>query len=389
MDLFEPATRLLDRLRRRELSSRELVGAMLDRIGRLNPALNAIVTLDPEGALAAAAEADRRLGAGEGRPLEGLPMTVKDSFDTVGLPSTAGSPGYRDRRPDSDATAVARLRQAGAIILGKSCVPVFTGDFQSYNPIHGVANNPWDPSRSPGGSSGGAAAAVASGMSPVELGSDLGGSVRWPAHACGVFGLKPTWNRVSTFGHVPPPPERRFPKNADLVVAGPIARSAIDLDLLLPILSGPPPATPRVGSAQGLRVALWLDDPFGPVQRDVVEAVRKAAALLAEAGAEIDERARPGLRFEEAFEVFALLNHAIVAYGLPPKVRDRMQRAASAFAPGDLSHRALQARGARMTPSLYQEVQSRRQALKRRWARFFETVDVLLCPPATVMAMRS
>lgn len=379
----------------REISAVDLLEEAFRRVDAANPAVNAVAAQVREAARKAAEESDRRIAAGTARPLEGLPITIKDSFDVAGLVSTAGAPMYRERVPAADAAPVARLRHAGAVIFGKSVVPVFTGDFQAFNPLHGVARNPYDPGRSPGGSSGGAAAAVATGMSAFELGSDLGGSVRWPAHACGVFGLKTTWNLVPTWGHVPPTPERRPPRNVDLMVAGPIARSAADLDLVLTALAGPrddlgaatPLKAPRRASPEGLRVALWLDDRFAPVQGDVAAAVRHAAGLLREAGASVDELARPGFRFEEAFEVFSLLNHAIVASALPPKVRDRLQRAAASFAPGDLSHRALQARGARMTPGLYQQVKARKQRLEALWARFFERFDVVLCPPAPVVAI--
>jgi amidase len=396
MDLLTTsATSIRDLLLRRELSSIDLLDATLARIAALNPSLTAVVGLDAETARLAARDSDCRIAAGEARPLEGLVITVKDSFDVAGLASTAGAPTYRERVPKVDAAAVARLREAGAVILAKSNVPAFTADFQAYNSVYGTTNNPWNLKRSPGGSSGGAAAAVATGMSTFELGSDLGGSIRWPAHACGVFGLKTTWNLVSMWGHVPPTPERRMARNADLMVAGPIARSAADLDLVLPVLAGPrepgtkrtPLRPPRYTSPGGLRVALWLDEPFALVQRAVADAVRRAARLLADAGAVVDETARPSVRFEEAFEVFSLLNHAIVASSLPPKVRDRLQRAASSFAPGDLSHRALQARGARMTPGLYQQVKARKQRLAMLWARFFERFDVLLCPPAPVVAI--
>ncbi len=394
MDLTLPAHLLRDRLRRKDFSARELLAATLARIEALNPGLNAVVALDPEAARAAADESDRRLAAGEARSLEGLPVTVKDAFDTAGLVTAVGLPAYRARVPDVDAAAIARLRHAGAVIVGKTNVPVFCGDFQSYNPVNGVTNNPWDLARSPGGSSGGAAVAVATGMSAFETGSDLGGSIRWPAHACGVFGLKTTWNLVSTWGLIPPPPERRSPRNVDLMVAGPLARSAADLDLALSVLAGPrDPAfaatlrPPRRTDPKGLRVALWLDEPLAPVQADVAAAVRRAASLLAEAGATVDETARPGFRFEEAFEVFSLLNHFLVAHGLPPKVRLRLQKGAASASPHDLSHRALQARGARMTPGLYQQTSLRKQRLKKLWARFFEACDVILCPPAPVVAI--
>lgn len=393
--LLSSAVELAASLRAGRLSARELLEMTLARIAAVNPALNAVVHLAAESARAAALDAERRFAAGEARPLEGLPVTIKDAFDVTGMVSTAGSPAFKDRVPAVDAAAVARLRQAGAIILGKTNVPVFSGDFQSFNAHCGVTNNPWDVTRSPGGSSGGAAVAVATGMSAFELGTDLGGSIRWPAHATGVYGLKTSWGLVSTWGTVPPPPDRRLERNAELVVAGPMARSAADLDLLLPILAGPrDPATPspaltppRRSDPRGLRVALWLDEPMAPVDDAVSAAVREAARLLAADGAIVDERARPAIRFEELFEVYALLNHAIVAYALPPKLRDRLALQAKSFAPGDLSHRALQARAVRMSPGLYADVNARRQKLRRLWARFFEGVDVVLCPPAPVVAI--
>jgi amidase len=394
MDLLTlPAVELRDRLRSRELSATDLLEATLRRIEALDPALHAVGAIGAEGARAAAADSDRRLAAGDPRALEGLVITVKDTFDTAGLTSTAGAPAFKERIPDIDAAAVSRLRNAGAVIVAKSNVPTFVSDFQSYNPIYGTTNNPWDLSRSPGGSSGGAAAAVATGMAAFELATDLGGSIRWPAHCCGIFGLKTTWNLVSTWGIVPPPPERRTARNVDLTVAGPLARSAADLDLVLAVLAGPRDpsvstalAAPAHESATGLRVALFADEPFAPVCADVAAAVHQAGRLLADAGATV-ERARPPVSLEDAFEVFALLNHFVVAYGLPPKVRLRLQQGAASAAPGDLSHASLQARGARMTPSLYQATAMRKRRIEARWARFFERYDVVLCPPAPVAAI--
>jgi amidase len=391
------ASRQLELLAAGQLSSVELTRAHLARIARLNPALNAVSIADEGAALAAAAASDARRTAGRAGALEGLPITIKDAFDVAGMVSTAGAAAYKDRVPDEDAAAVARLRAAGAVIMGKSQVPVFSGDFQTYNPVHGVTNNPWNAEYSPGGSSGGAAVAVATGMSAFELGSDLGSSIRWPAAACGVFGLKTTWNLVSSWGMVPPPPERRTTRNPDLVVAGPIARTADDIDLLLGVLAGgreldqPSPVAllePRKRIADGLRVAVWADDPFAKADKAARDAVTKAARLLEAQGAVVDEAARPGFTYEEAYEVYALLNHAIVAYGLPPKVRAKIQSFAAQFSPNDLAHRALQARGARMTPGFYQQVQQRRGAVKRQWARFFERWDVVLSPPAPVAALR-
>jgi amidase len=395
IDLSASASSLREALLAHRFTASELLEATFARIDALNPHLNAIVAQDRDAARAMAKASDARLANGTARALEGLPITIKDAYDVAGLPSSGGLPAYRERVPGEDAVAVARLRAAGVVIIGKTNVPVFSGDFQSYNPAHGVTNNPWSAAHSPGGSSGGAATAVATGMSAFELGSDLGGSIRWPAHACGVFGLKTSWGLVSTWGAIPPPPERRTARNVDLMVAGPITRAAEDLDLILPVLAGPrdlaltgPTLTPpRRDTAKGLRVALWADDPFAPVDAEVAGAVREAARQLVAQGAIVDETARPSIRFAEAFEVYALLNHAVVAYGLPPKVRARIQAQAARFSPGDLSHQALQARGARMTPGLYQQLSQRRLTLKRQWARFFGSYDVLLCPPAPVAAI--
>ncbi|WP_158817274.1 amidase family protein [Methylocapsa sp. S129] len=393
--LLLPATRLREKLRAREISTVELTQASLARIDAVNPALNALIALDPQAALTAAAESDQRLARGEGRALEGLPVSVKDAFNVAGFTASAGAPALKERRPEADAPAVARLRAAGAIILGKSNTPVFASDFQTYNPIYGVTNHPRDPAFSPGGSSGGAAAAIASGMSALELGSDLGGSLRWPAHACGIFGHKSTWGLVSTHGSVPPPPHKILLRDADCLVAGPLGRSAEDLALMLDVIAGPRVGPRRTAlkparrrEAKGLRVALWANDPFAATDSSVRAAVEEAARRLAALGAEIDETARPGFSFAEAFELFALYNHGIIAYGLPVKLRNRLAATVSQYAKGGLSHQALQARGAWLTPGDYRDMELRRRALQRHWARFFERFDIVLCPPAPVGAIR-
>ena len=392
--LLLPATMLRQRLLAREISSVDLAKAALARIETVNPAINALIALDPAGALAAAAESDARLARGEARALEGLPVSVKDAFNVAGFTASVGAPALRERRPEADAPAVAKLRAAGAVIVGKSNTPVFASDFQTYNPVHGVTNHPRDARLSPGGSSGGGAAAIASGMTALELGSDLGGSLRWPAHACGVFALKPTWGLVSTHGSVPPPPNKILLRDADCLVAGPLARAAPDLAMMLDVVAGPrvgprraPLKPARRASAKGMRVALWASDPFAPADSSVRAAVVEAALRLASQGAEVDDSARPGFSFAEAFELFALYNHGIVAWGLPVKLRDRLAATASHYAKGDLSHRALQARGARLTPGDYRAMDLRRLALQRHWARFFQRFDVVLCPPAPVGAI--
>jgi amidase len=395
-NVLDSATNIRAALLRREFSARDLLGAVLAAIERLNPALNAIVQMDVAAAWRAAADSDARIARGEARPLEGLPVTVKDCFEAKGMVTSAGSPALQKYIPSEDASAVARLRRAGAIVLGKTNVPLLTGDFQTTNSVYGTTNNPWNLDFSPGGSSGGAAVAIATGMSALEIGSDLAGSIRWPAHCCGIFGLNTTWNVIATYGHIPPMPDMRLDRNPELLVAGPLARSAADLGLALDILAGPrDPAIPvqtllpaRKTSPLGLRVALGLDEPLAPVDATVKEAVRKAALLLEKNGAIVDAAARPGFSFEEAWEVSAVLLYALIGIGLPEKTRERLAAREHDFLNGDLSHRALQARGMRLATSDFIDIQARRQRLHAAWARFFEDFDVVLCPPAPTGAIR-
>jgi amidase len=393
--LLEPATSLLERLRRREMSSRELVDLALARIASRNADINAFCALDPDAARRAADRADERRARGEARPLEGLPIGIKDAFDVEGFTASVGAPALKDRRPEADAPPAARLRAAGAIILGKTNVPVFASDFQTFNPIHGATNHPFNQEFSPGGSSGGSAASLASGMSALELASDLGGSIRWPAHCCGLYGLKTSWGLVTSYGHTPPPPNKRTERDADCLIVGPMARSAGDLELMLKVIAGPRHADrptvlrpARTTTAKGLRVALWASDAFAPADSSVREKVEEAARRLAKMGAIVDETARPAFVFSESFEVFALYNHAVLGWGLPGSLRDKIAATASRYKRGDLSHQALQARGVRITPGEYRDLELRRRKLQAHWARFFERFDVVLCPPAPVGPIR-
>jgi amidase len=395
-NLLDSASNLRAALLRREFSAQDLLSATLTGIERLNPALNAIVELDAASALHAAADSDARIARGETRLLEGLPVTIKDCFEVAGMVTSVGAPALQSYVPKEDASAVARLRRAGAVVLGKTNVPLLTGDFQTYNSLYGTTHNPWNLDFSPGGSSGAAAAAIATGISTVELGSDLAGSIRWPAHCCGVFGLKTSWNVIATYGHVPPMPEMRLDRNPELLVAGPLARSATDLALALDVLArprDPSTTTPillpaRKTSPEGLRVALWLDEPCAPVDAAVADAVRKAAIMLEKAGAIVEPAARPAFSFEEAWEVAAILVHALIGMGLPEKIRERLAAREQDFLTGDLSHRALQARGMRLQISDLTDIERRRHHLQEEWARFFDRFDVVLCPPAPTGAIR-
>ncbi len=274
---LQPAHALADAIRRRELSSRELLDHYLERVEALNAPLNAVVTLDPEGARLAADAADASLARGDDvGPLHGVPMTVKDTYQTAGMRTTCGLSAW-DHVPEHDAEAVRRLRGAGAVIFGKTNTPALAGDWQTYNPIFGTTNNPWDTTRTTGGSSGGAAAAVATGMTALELGSDIGGSIRFPSNWCGVCGHKPSWGVVPQSGLLPPAPGTL--SSTDLQVVGPIARDVDDLELAFGVLAGAAgqaavgwrlelPA-PRAVTLGDLRLALWLDDPAYPVATEV------------------------------------------------------------------------------------------------------------------------
>jgi len=219
-----------------EISALELTDHIIARIEALDGKLNAVVVRDFDRGREAARSADAALARGERRPLLGIPMVIKESFDVAGLPTTWGLPDFKNFFPQEDALVVARIKAAGAVILGKTNVPLLLGDWQSYNEIYGTTNNPWDIGRTPGGSSGGSSAALAAGFGPLSLGSDLGGSLRVPAHYCGTYAHKPTLNLVPLRGHRPPGMVQRV---GDLAVVGPMARSAADLDLALEVTAGP------------------------------------------------------------------------------------------------------------------------------------------------------
>lgn len=383
--LLRSATDLRSALLSRAISACELVAAAIATIERINPAVGAVVATDFERALAAAKDSDGRLAAGTARPLEGLPITIKDSFAVTGMPTTSGLPALRDYRPADDATTVARLRSAGAIVLAKTNVPLLTADLQTYNSVYGCTSNPWNLDRSPGGSSGGAAVAVATGMAALELGSDLAGSIRWPAHCCGIFGLRTTSGAISTLGHVPPLPGQAEATMDEIAVAGPLARSAADLALALDVLMPLDGTSEDRGIAPaGLRVAVWLEEPFSPVDSTVAEAVRRAAHWLEGAGAKVDTFARPAVSFAECWEVFAFLCHRAVAPAMPDEMRARIVASARGYEPEDRSHRALQARALALDPTEQALLESRRLRICDAWRQFFEEFDIVLCPPASV-----
>ncbi|HEX7348012.1 MAG TPA: amidase [Candidatus Limnocylindrales bacterium] len=300
------ATELAGDIRDGRRSSVEVVRAVVDHIDAVNPRINAVVAR-VDGVLEAAerADAQRRRGEALG-PLHGLPFTIKDSYDTAGIVTTAGTVGWRERVPETDATVVARLRAAGAILVGKTNTPEFTWSDETDNDVYGRTSNPYDLARTPGGSSGGSAAIVAAGASPFDVGSDTADSIRQPSHVCGVAGIKPTSGRVPRTGHSP---DFRGLFQA-FTQLGPIARRVEDLELILPIIAGPDGTDPFVYPVPlrdpgkvvmtGLRVAMFTDNGVRTPTAETMDAVRAAAAALADAGAAVEERRPP--RIDEVWD---------------------------------------------------------------------------------------
>jgi len=369
--VFSTAKQLATAIRARELSAVEVVDAHVAQIDKLNKSLNAVVTLDAEGARRRAREADKALAKGEvWGQLHGVPFVLKDAFATAGMRTTTGFAPL-DHVPNEDSTVAFRLKSAGAILLGKSNVATLLADFQTSNAIFGGTNNPWDVERTPGGSSGGAAAAVAAGMTPFDVGTDLSGSIRIPAHFCGVFGFKPTEHRVSLGGVVPDPHGSPRPVRI-MSCVGPIARSVDDIILLYQILAGPdwrdtdvPPVAVESlppPELKQLRIAVAAALGGFPVAADVREAVENLAKQLASLGAIVEEAVLPQVDFESDLEnLGALIGMATGAFQQ------------------DNQH-------APTTLAQYLAALHLRDRSIVAWEQFFDKYDVLLCPPAMTTA---
>jgi amidase len=384
MDPFQPAWQLAELTRSGAVSCVEALDFYLYRVARLNPSLNAIIVTDIDRARtrARALDAGGRADAGK---LFGVPMTVKESFDYAGHPTTWGFAFREGHRAAADALAVQRLEQAGAIVFGKTNVPVALADWQSFNPIYGSTNNPWNLGCTPGGSSGGAAAACAAGLGGLEVGSDIGGSIRVPAHFCGVYGHKPTYGLCAMRGHSiyeggSPP---------DISVIGPLARSATDLELALHVIAGADPAehAPRAALApartatpRGLRVAVWSHQPGQPTSAETVQAVEAAGHFFAGAGATVDFAARPEFDPVEAYHLYLLMLDAALSARIPDSALAQ-RRAVKAMLPADaMSADAVMLRATDISHRDWLKANERRFHLRRAWNKFFADWDVLLCP---------
>ncbi|MSP02926.1 MAG: amidase [Acetobacteraceae bacterium] len=380
---FFSATRLAAMIRHREIGCLELLDHYIARVERLDGPINAIVVNDFDRARDRA----RRLDSAPDRsaPLFGVPMTVKESFDVAGLPSTRGHLAAKNHRAAISSLAVRRLEAAGAVIFGKTNVPVDLADWQSYNPVYGTTFNPWNLDHTPGGSSGGSAAALAAGLTGLEIGSDIGGSIRVPAHYCGVFGHKPTWTLCPNHGDPATSPAQA----TDIAVIGPLARSADDLAVALNLLAGPDPdesgltfvlPRPRVTSLKSLRIAVWASEPGQETDTETVAAIEAMADELERQGAIVSRAARPAFDPVEAFHLYLqALDTAWSARMTDAILAAKRQRLAD-LGPGDTSADAAMARATDMAHRDWLMLNERRMKLRRIWSMFFREWDVLLTP---------
>lgn len=396
---FGSATYLLANMKAGLISSSEVLETCIGRYQRHNPAINAIVATSFDHARRRAQQADEARARGQiWGPLHGLPMTIKESIEVAGMRCSSGSPSLASHVSVASANVTEALLGAGAIIFGKTNIPKFTQDMQSYNEVYGQTNNPWNLACVPGGSSGGSAAALAAGLSPVELGSDLGGSVRIPAHCCGVFSHKPSFGLVSTHGHVPPMPgmfSGAYADDGDLGVIGPLARSADDLDLLLDIIAAPKVPdqiayrlqlpSPRRERLQDFRIGIWFSDAMSPVDTQVSDVLSRFTDLLARAGARISEE-HPDFGFPTSHRLFTQLLNAHASSGLPDAMYAAAQTRLARLDPADQSYPAQWVRGTTLSHREWIRLHHERLLLRQRWADYFGKFDLLLCPVLPVTA---
>ena len=381
--VFAPATELAERIRSKSVSPTEVMEAHLGRIESVNPKLNAIVTPD-ETAMDQARGAEDALMRGELRgPLHGVPFTAKDSVDVGGLRTTRGSRFFEDHVPDADAVVMTRIRDAGGVFLGHTNVPEFVFWFETDNDVFGRTENPWKHGRTTGGSSGGEAAALSAGMSPLGLGSDVGCSIRLPAAYCGVVGLKPTHGRVPLTGHWPDAILR-------FMHVGPMARTVKDVAVALSLLSGPDgldpyampvpvPAFDRLdGPVRGLRVGWCSEGPFAPVSGEIQGAVAGAASALEGMGCEVEQVALKEWEELQGQDISRSLYGAEVGHSLDPMITGRHEMLSA----------PLRARliGTRPSQEEYLDALDKCERLRRESARYFSEYDILLCPASVVPA---
>jgi len=387
---FKSAVELSAALAAKKVSAVELAQHTISRIERHDGKINAVCVRDFERGLEAARAADAALARSETKPLLGIPMTVKESYNVAGLPTTWGFPEQKDFVPPEDALPISRIKTAGAVLLGKTNVPVGLGDWQSYNDIYGTTNNPYNLGRTPGGSSGGSSAALAAGYGALSLGSDLGGSLRVPAFHCGIYAHKPTFALVPSRGHLPPP-FPPLPSDRDLAVIGPMARSAADLALLLDVIAGPDPLDsgtaytlalppPRHGALKDFRVLLIDSHPVMPTNAAVRAAINTLAANLAKAGVKV-ERESPLLPdFTVTSRLYMRILLSLLASTFAPEILAGASAAAAQLPADDMSLAAERLRGIALSHRDWILADRGRAILKAQWRKLFGSFDAVICP---------
>jgi amidase len=387
---FLPAVKLAEMTRRREIGCLELLDHYIARVSRLDGPINAVVVRDFDRARDRARELDKVTD--RSAPLFGVPMTVKESFDVAGLPSTRGHEEAKNHRAKSSSIAVRRLEAAGVVIFGKTNVPVDLADWQSYNPLYGTTSNPWHLDHTPGGSSGGSAAALAAGLTGLEIGSDIGGSIRVPAHYCGVFGHKATWTLCSNYTDY----ETSFAAPVDIAVIGPLARSADDLAVALNVLAGPDPdetgltynlPPPRVTSLKALRVAVWSHESGQETDAELVAGIDAMAARLEQAGSTVSRTARPEFDAVEAFHLYLRALDSAWSARATEAILEAKRKHLAVQDPNDMTADAVMARTTDISHREWLVMNERRMKLRRIWSAFFRDWDVLLSPVISSAAL--
>ena len=387
---FKTAIELSAALAAKQVSAVELAQDAISRIERHDARINAICVRDFERGLDAARAADAARARGETRPLLGIPLTVKESYNVAGLPTTWGFPAQKDFTPPEDALSISRAKAAGGVILGKTNVPVGLGDWQSYNEIYGTTNNPFDLGRTPGGSSGGSAAALAAGYGPLSLGSDIGGSLRVPAFHCGVYAHKPTYNVAAVRGHTPPP-FPPIPLDRDMAVIGPMARSAADLSLLLDVIAGPDPLDagvgykltlppPRRNALKDFRVLVVDSDPVLPSDKDIRGAIEKLAGGLARSGVNVARQSPLLPDFAESSRLYMRMLMSFLGAFFAPEVIAGAQAGAAQLPADNKSLAAERLRGMTQSHRDWVLDDGARGRLRAQWRELFKTFDAVICP---------
>jgi amidase len=400
--LYLSAAQLVQALRTGDISSRALLEAYIQQIEAKNPQINAVVATDFEAARQRADAADQALLRGHiWGPLHGLPLTIKDTYEVPGMPCTAGAPMLRHHHPPKPAVAVQRLLDAGAIVLGKTNVPLFASDLQSYNKVYGTTCNPWNPQLTPGGSSGGAAAALAAGFTALELGSDIGGSIRIPAHFCGVYGHKTTYGVISLRGHIPGPPGTLG--EPDLAVAGPMARTAQDLSLMLDVLAGPSPSIAGGWQIQlpvttktrlsEFRVLMWLDDPLCPIDAQMTAMYQQLQSTLQAQGVQVTVGAPLGMNILDFYPTYLNLLGSVTGASQNRFVRYAMGLFAPVMAVigkyvGAPKFFENYLEGVAQSHADWIRVHEKRLRLIENFKPVFETYDVVLMPATATTAFK-